>query len=202
MKMRMMMVGAALAVAAGIGTAQAASVDRSFTATGENCMQVNWSQETLAKHPKIAAACKAVLQRNGKFYVKFDAEVKKVADAGRQVTVDVDRGSTLTLTPREGATVLIDGKKTPVSKLRPGDQLTFYIPEDRFTTTMTVETPTPAEEVPIIEPPAPVEQVAMTTTDYSAMPHTASPLPLLGLAGLLLLAAGAGLTIRRRARGL
>ncbi len=61
-------------------------------------------------------------------------------------------GDTITLNPVEGRTVYIGGKKTPVKSLRPGDTLTFYIPEDRLTAAV-METPTaPVEEIAMAEP--------------------------------------------------
>jgi hypothetical protein len=85
-----------------------------------------------------------------------------------------------------------------VKSLRPGDTLTFYIPEDRFTAQV-METPTsPVEEIAVAEPT--VESVAMTSTDYS-MPKTASNWPLLALFGSLALGLAATLRTRRSLRG-
>jgi hypothetical protein len=188
---------AALAAAAGV-YAQTSSVDRSFTANGSNCLEVVWSPEMLAKHPKIASACQEVMQRDGKSYVKFEGEVKKVAKKGTEVVMDMKGGDTITLNPVEGRQVVVGGKKVPVKSLNPGDKLTFYVPEDRLTAAV-METPTaPIEEIPMGAPV--VEQVAMTTTDYS-MPHTASAWPVAALGGLLALGFAGVLRARRTLRG-
>jgi hypothetical protein len=85
-----------------------------------------------------------------------------------------------------------------VKSLRPGDTLTFYVPEDRLVAAV-METPSaPVEEI-AIAPPV-VEQVAMTTTDYS-MPHTASSWPMVALGGLLALGFAGVLRARRTLRG-
>jgi len=194
MNTRAKIIAAAFALAAAAGVnAQSSSVDKAFTANGQNCLEIAWSAETLAKHPKIASACQEVLQKDGKTYVRFDGEVKKVSKSGTEVVMDVKGGNVVTLNPPEGRTVYINGKKVPVKSLRPGDTLTFYIAEDRFTAAV-METPTsPVEEIPMAEPQ--VEQVAMTTTDYD-MPKTASSWPMLALFGVLAL--GLALTMRAR----
>jgi hypothetical protein len=198
MKTRAKIIAAAVALAAAAGVFAQSSVDRAFTATSDNCVAVNWSAETLAKYPKIASACREVMQKDGKTYVKFEGEVKKVAKGGTEVIVDVKGGNTVTLNPPEGRTVYIAGKKTPVKSLRPGDTLSFYIPEDRFIATV-METPSaPVEEIPM-GPPV-VEQVAMTTTDYSELPRTASNWPLVALFGVLAIGFAATMRARRAMR--
>ncbi len=133
------------------------------------------------------------MQKDGKSYVRFDGEVKKVSKGGTEVVMDMKGGNTVTLNPPEGRMVYVGGKKVPVKSLRPGDTLVFYIPEDRLTAAV-METPTaPVEDIPMAEPQ--VEQVAMTTTDYD-MPKTASSWPMLVLFGVLAL--GLALTMRAR----
>jgi hypothetical protein len=198
MKTRAKIIVAAAALAAAAGVYAQTSVDRSFTANGENCTQITWSPEMLAKHPKIASACQEVMQKDGKSYVKFEGEVKKVAKNGTEVVMDMKGGDTLTLNPQPGRQVVVGGRKVSVKSLSPGDKLTFYVPEDRLVAAV-METPTaPIEEIPIAPPV--VEQVAMTTTDYS-MPHTASSWPLVALGGLLALGFAGVLRARRTLRG-
>ncbi|HEX5160089.1 MAG TPA: hypothetical protein VFV88_00095 [Steroidobacteraceae bacterium] len=198
MKTRAMIIAAAFALAAAAGVNAQSSVDKAFTANGGNCLEIVWSPEMLAKHPKIASACQEVLQKDGKAYVRFDGEVKKVSKGGTEVVMDMKGGDTITLNPAEGRTVYIGGKKVPVKSLRPGDTLTFYIPEDRLTAAV-METPAaPVEEIPLADPQ--VETVAMTSTDYS-MPKTASNWPLLALFGVLALGLAATLRTRRALRG-
>jgi uncharacterized membrane protein len=198
MKTRAKIIAAAAALAAAAGVYAQSSVDRSFTANGENCTQITWSAEMLAKHPKIASACQEVMQRDGKNYVKFEGEVTKVSKGGTEVVMDMKGGDKLTLNPQPDRTVMVGGRKVAVKTLRPGDKLTFYVPEDRVVAAV-METPTaPVEEISIAPPV--VEQVAMTTTDYS-MPHTASSWPLVALGGLLALGFAGVLRARRTLRG-
>jgi len=196
MKTRAMIIAAAVALAAAAGVfAQSSSVDKAFTANGSSCLEIVWSPEMLAKHPKIASACQEVMQKDGKSYVRFDGEVKKVSKGGTEVVMDMKGGDAITLHPKEGRSVYIAGKKTPVKSLRPGDTLTFYIPEDRLTAAV-METPAaPVEEIDM----GPPVQVAMTTTDYS-MPTTASNWPLLALFGALAIGLAAAMRTRRAFR--
>jgi hypothetical protein len=181
MNTRAKILAAAFALAAAAGVNAQSSIDKSFTAAGTTCADITWSPEMLAKHPKIGSACQEVMQRNGVTYVKFDGTVKKVAKGGSEVTMDMKGGDKLVLNPDPNRTVNIGGKKTPVKSLRPGDTLTFYVPETRV---VAIETPeAPAEEIPI-GPPV-VEQMAMTTTTYEDLPKTASSWPLAGLLGAL-----------------
>ena len=181
MNTRAKILAAAFALAAAAGVNAQSSIDKSFTAAGTTCADITWSPEMLAKHPKIGSACQEVMQRNGVTYVKFDGTVKKVAKGGSEVTMDMKGGDKLVLNPDPNRTVNIGGKKTPVKALRPGDTLTFYVPETRV---VAIETPeAPAEEIPI-GPPV-VEQMAMTTTTYEDLPKTASSWPLAGLLGAL-----------------
>jgi hypothetical protein len=199
MKTRAKIFAAAVALAATAGVFAQSSTDRAFTANGTDCLQVNWSAETLDKYPAIASACQEVMQKDGKTYVKFDGEVKKVAKGGTEVVMKMKGGKQdLVLNPPEGRMVVMGGKKVPVKSLRPGDTLTFYVPEDRFVAAV-METPAaPVEEIPLSAPV--VEQVAMTTTDYS-MPHTASSWPMLALGGLLALGLAGVLRARRSLTG-
>jgi hypothetical protein len=184
MNTRAKIIAAAFALAAAAGVNAQSSVDKSFTANGMSCAEVNWSGETLAKYPNIGKACQEVMQRNGTTYVKFGGEVKKVAKNGTEVTMGM-KGSdaTLVLHPEAGRTVNIGGKKTLVKSLRPGDELTFYVPDTRLVAAVMDTPDAPVEEIPI-GPPV-VQQMAMTTTTYDDLPKTASSWPLVGLLGAL-----------------
>jgi hypothetical protein len=197
-----MIVTAAAAVAC--ATAFAQSPSRAFTATGASCGEVAWSQESLALYPRIASACEEVMQRDGRYYVRFSGEVQRVADRGRLVTINFRDGDRLTLTPPENMALFINGRRTPVTDLRPGDELRFYVPQDTLAASFfESEAPTAQVQVVPIAPAAPAEQglVAQNQPAPGArLPRTASPLPLVGAVALALLAFGAALTVRRRAR--
>lgn len=177
------------------------SADAAFTATGTNCEDVTWSDEALAEYPNIASACQEVLERDGRYYVKFEGEVRRVRNAGQEVTVNFRGGDTLTLSPPENMSLTIDGRTRRARDLRPGDALTFYVPQDQLAANFFAEEPaaTPPQVVPI----TPSEELVAQedTSSDEALPTTAGVLPYGAVAGVLLLAAGALLTLRRRLFG-
>lgn len=190
-------IAAVFALAAAVGVpAQAA--DRAFTATGTDCTQITWSQEQLAKHPKIGVACKEVVQRNGKTYVKFEGDVKKVTNKGQEVTLQVAQGAQLTVNPPEGLRVNMEGKNIPVRDLRPGDKLTFYVPEDRLVAQLDTTEESVAQAAPITAPVVQTYETPAPSSDYAYnMPRTASTFPLLALFGAIMIILGATITARR-----
>jgi hypothetical protein len=183
MNTRAKILAAAVAMAAAAGVFAQNKVDKSFTASDtSDCTQINWSPEMLAKHPKIASACQEVMHRDGKTYVKFEGTVKKVAKGGSEVTMDMKGADRIVLNPDPNKVMYIGGNKVKVKNLKPGDTLTFYVPDGRVVAAV-METPTaPVEEIPISE--APMVQVAQTETTYD-MPKTASSWPLMALFGAL-----------------
>jgi hypothetical protein len=199
MKTRAKILAAAVALAAAAGVFAQNKVDKSFTASETNdCTQINWAPEMLAKHPKIASACQEVMHRDGRTYVKFEGEVKKVSKGGKEVVMDMKGGDKITLNPDPEKMVYVGGNKVKVKNLRPGDTLTFYVPDGRVVAAV-METPTaPVEEIPISE--APMVQVAQTETTYD-MPKTASSWPLVALFGALAIGFAGLLRARRANRG-
>jgi hypothetical protein len=173
-----------------------------FTATGTMCSDVTWSEQAVALYPRIATACRDVLQRDGKYFVRFEGEVVRVADRGQQLTIDFRDGDRLTLTPPENLSLTINNQPTPVRELRPGDDLTFYVPQDQLAAAFFAGQPAtaPVQTVPI----APTAREPVLAQNQRAparvLPRTASLLPLTGAAGLILALFGAALTVRRRMR--
>ena len=172
------------------------SVDRSFKVTSKNCDGVQWSAESLARYPTIGAACQSVEERNGKTYVKFQGTVKR-NDRGKQLVVDFKDAGDMTLTPPAETHLYVQGKRTPVSDLRRGDELNFYIAEDRLAAQFPESDAETAQfvAVPIATQEAPEEESEQMA---AALPETASPAPLLALCGLTALGFGALLTLYRR----
>ncbi len=173
-----------------------------FTATGTTCEDVTWSQETIAKYPHIQQSCQTVTQRDGKYFVTFTGEVRRVADGGRKLVMDFKDGERVELNTPPDMTVTLDGKTTPVRQLRPGDMLTFYVPQDRFVAQLPQGTEV---SVPVrISAPEPVRTALVPNATMKAaapeMPKTASELPMLALLGVLLTAGGFTMTGLRYAR--
>lgn len=195
-----MLIGVAALMTSTIVLAQGRG-DRVFTATGTSCDQITWSAEALRDYPLIASACREVMERDGRYFVRFDGEVRRVADRGREVTIQFRDGDRLTLAPPENLSITINGRPTAPRDLRPGDELRFYIPQDQLAATFFAGQPetAPAQEVPIS--PAPEQElVAAAPEPRAALPRTASALPAAGVTALLLLSLGGVLTAVRVVR--
>jgi len=101
------------------------------------CDEVNWGEEVLKAFPNASKGCHSVMMKNNQPYAKYVAEVQSVDRNTKEVTLHMldksDKAmSKVVIAPKEGASVKIDGKDTPVSKLKKGDRVSFYIPHDRW----------------------------------------------------------------------
>jgi hypothetical protein len=186
-----------LATACLIACASAAhaqsKTDRSFTAVSDNCDAVQWSQRALATYPTIASACQSVEERNGKKYVKFSGTVKSSQNGGQKLVVNFKDGGEVTLTPPAQTQLYVNGKKTPISDLARGDELNFYIAEDRLAAQFP-ETESASARLVVV--PIYIQD----TQELASLPSTAGPLPLLTLLGTLSLGLGGFLSLYRRRR--
>lgn len=175
------------------------SVDRSFKTTSNDCSAVVWSDAALKAYPTIASACQAVEERDGKKYVKFEGRVARNINRGEQLAINFKDASEMTVTPPANTVLYVNGRKTPVSQLQRGDELKFYVPEDRLAAQFH-EDNTPQTQyvvVPIVYREIIREEVPERT---ASLPSTASELPLVALSGMLLLGLGAGLSLYRLRR--
>jgi Cu/Ag efflux protein CusF len=101
------------------------------------CDEVNWGEEVVKAFPNASKGCHSVMMKNNQPYAKYVAEVQSVDRTTKEVTLNMldtkDKAfSKVVIAPKEGAHVKIDGKDTPVSKLKKGDRVSFYIPHDRW----------------------------------------------------------------------
>jgi hypothetical protein len=197
MTSRITVLGAALALAFSTNAFAQRSADAAFTTTGASCEEVTWSEQALEQYPNIANACQEVMERDGEYYVRFEGEVRRVSDRGGRVTIAFEEGDTLTLTPPENLTLMIDGRERAPRELRPGDELTFYVPQDQLTATFFAGQPETSEpqEVPIS--PGTEDLLAQADDVGSELPRTAGFLPFVGVGGLALLGLGGVLTLWR-----
>lgn len=157
-----------------------------------NCDDLVWSAQVLAANPDIALSCQGVYARNGELYAKVTIELTRV------------RGNRLTFRPRhtngsEGARrsitvgnnwrADIDGRKYRAAELVPGQELSVYIPEDRFALAVHDGAFDGDEEL-----------ISIDEATVVAMPKTASPIYATLAAGLSLLGLGVIMTLQRRLR--
>ncbi len=206
--------GATLALLLSVSSFAQRGGNAAFTATGERCEDVTWSQEALQRYPNIASACQEVLERNGSYFVRFEGDVRRVADRGNRVTISFEGGDTLTLTPPENLRLIIDGRERAPRDLRPGDDLTFYVPQNQLAATFFAGQPATSEpqEVPIspttdstddlLAQADDIPATQPTETEQPRLPGTASFLPFAAVGGFALIGLGGALTLWRKLRPL
>ncbi len=192
-----------MSAAVALGTSAIVSaqsrIDRTFTATGQSCDQITWSKEALAAYPNIAEACKEVVERDGRTFVRFEGTVQRTANRGQEVTVDFAGGNQMTLTPPENLSLYMNGRRSSVASLRRGDQLNFFVPENRLAAHFyESEAPTAQAQVVPIRVTTVRLAAAPPESQQDTLPSTASILPIFGIAGLFLTLIGAGMTAHRR----
>jgi hypothetical protein len=145
------LIGAALALPLSIGTALAADPMESDTKIA--CSEVKYSSEFLSKYPDAPAACLEAVEKGGKRYAKFNAKV--YLNSADRTTVELlnvkgDALTTFSFKPGPDASVNIDGKPTKFKDLRAGEQISFWVSEDRLTAS---ELPGTTEESWAVLPP-------------------------------------------------
>jgi len=177
-------VGMALSLSA--GSLMAAKAVESTTVT---CADLNWSAEVLASNPDVGEACRAVYEKDGKLYAKTSVEVVRVRGntmTFRPLHTDGTKGDSRSVTLEPSWRATIAGRQYRASDLMRGQNLNVYLPEDRFALALEDDDGIDAGDIMDIE-------------EATAMPETASPLFLFGLAGGAFLALGGLLSgIRRR----
>jgi|SRR5690606_18043645 len=135
--------------------AQEGAPERAFVASGKSCDNVTWARRTLTLFPNIKSACRAVVAREGQYYARLEGEVIRVSDSGRQVTLRLAGGDLMTMTPPRQVSVFVNGRRTGIRELRPGDRFDFYVPQDSLAVTFYVENPGVAPvRAPIVYEPA------------------------------------------------
>ncbi len=204
MKLKMETMGLALAICglmfAGVTVAQDLDVD-SLSATDEDaasCAAVKWNAQLLAEYPRVAKACHEVIESDGQKWARFETELVGVNRSGAVRSNFKDRQDNymgaITIMPAHDQMVAIDGRDYRFSELRAGQMLNVYVPEGTYGFSLAPGAP-PAQVVEISEEPAPV---ATAEPVVARLPSTAGPLPWFALGGLLSLAGGIGIAIRRR----
>src|SRR5262245_15436135 len=94
------------------------------------CDEVQWTDARISK------SCVAVVERNGKRYVKLSGKVTKKNKNFITVMLDNSKQE-LTWAPDLGETVSIDGKEVSPMSVVIGQPLRFYVPEAQVAKTPT-----------------------------------------------------------------
>jgi hypothetical protein len=135
MKMRTAMVG--LVLIAPLSVAWGAKAVDPETMTKVPCSDLHFSKAFLQKYPQAPNACIEGRQdKSGAKYGKFHAKI--YLNSSDRTTVQLldakgDTKTTFSFKPKPGSTITVNGKKTRVQDLSPGDELDFWIPETRMT---------------------------------------------------------------------
>ena len=177
-----------LAIATGM--ALSLSMGQAAMAQTPTCADISWSATVLANNPDIAQTCRGVYEKDGQLFAKATIEVVRVRGntiTFRTLHTDGTRGDSRSMTVDSGWRASIGGRNYRASDLMRGQELNVYLPSDRWALMVEDDdgmTDDDAEHV--------IEEAV-------AMPVTASPLFLVGLAGGGFLALGGLLSgIRRR----
>jgi len=168
-------------------------------AQAPTCDDIEFKANVTDQFPNVADGCLEVVERDGKLYAKFVAEV--VRARGSQITLDIKTkdGSSIrqSFEPASDFRVNLDGRSHRVRDLVRGQEIRIYLPSDRWAVAQVEEPSVPVVVAPLAPPPtAPEPKPEMV----AELPGTASPLPLMGLGGILLVFLGGGLTAIRRLR--
>lgn len=157
------------------------------------CDDLVWSAQVLAANPDIRESCQGVYQRGDELYARVEITLTRVR--GNRLTfrpshLDGSQGRPRSIVVPGSWRATIDGQEYRARELMAGQQLSVFIPEDRFALALGESTLASGEDIELIE----IEEAAVVTS----MPKTASILPSAFLAGALLL--GTGLVLRGRRR--
>lgn len=104
-----------------------------------SCDELVWSAQMLATNPDIKDACLGVYQKGPNFYAKV--RLKLISIRGnrlsfRAVHKDGSLGSTRSIVVDNDWRATIDGRQLRAQQLEPDQELSVYIPEDRFALAM------------------------------------------------------------------
>jgi hypothetical protein len=163
-----------------------------------SCDEVQWKSEVLGAFPNIAKACQEVVVKDGKRYIRVEGTVKRMV--GDTATIRLaGTNDEITISPKTNSFFTATNDKISGKDVAVGQNLRFYIPEERIAVVPSMDEPA-VTEIPVVAAPAPapapVEAAAAPAAE--ALPKTASPLPLVGLLGFGFLALGGMFSALRR----
>ena len=145
------------------------------------------TEEAKMRFGKLAGACEGVYDIDGNLYVRAEMVIRKIHNG--TVTLYLPASDeTVEVTPNMDNSAYLDGRKRRFRDLSRGDEVELYVSMDRFFEER-------YDEIGV----ATDDDVMMTSAAaVSALPTTASSLPLFGLISGLLLSVGGLMRLRRR----
>lgn len=178
-----------------------------------DCDSLRAQEQLLASHPEVGAACESIVSVEGRRYLLMSAEVREVAE--EQLVLRF-RGATqdTVFSPGADQPIAVDAAPALPADTAVGSPLRVFVPEDRLLEVFGEASRVGQPPVAVaVQPDESKEARDARISNYTCcprrrpwypiidvLPQTATPLPLIGLLGLGLLATAAGLA-RRRFRG-
>lgn len=172
------------------------------SAQAAECSSVQFSEAVLARFPNIAKACYDVIEKQGQEYAVIKADLIRTDQDALYVRVkhpDGSRSDTRRIPVDRDFRVVINGSSVGLDQVAVGQELTTYVKVSEPVVAMALDRDE-IQTAPLLEPavPLPVAAVAANTPPPPPMPRTASLVPAMGLAGVVLLAVGLLLGWSRR----
>lgn len=178
--------------------------------TAGDCDSVRAQAQLIASHPEVGAACESIVSVEGRRYLRMSAEVREVAE--EQLVLRF-RGATqdTVFSPGAEQPIAIDAAPALPIDTAVGSPLRVFVPEDRLLEVFGEASSVGQHPVAVaVQPGESKEARDARISNYTCcprrrpwypiidvLPQTATPLPLIGLLGLGLLATAAGLARRR-----
>jgi hypothetical protein len=165
-----------------------------------SCSDLTFTGPVAREFPDARNACLDVVTRDGRPFAHFNARIRSVRGNTVEAEFKMPDGTftrPISVTPDPSSRVRIAGRNYRWSELSRGQELDVYLPPDRWEIAVPED---PAQEfaaaptvtVFVISEPSP-------TVAANTLPRTASPLPLAGALGGLLVTLGLVVAgIRRR----
>jgi len=155
------------------------------------CQTAVFDAAVQARFPRIREVCLDVVTKDAQDYAVVKGQLVRIGFNNelahlKPILPDGTKADTMSIPMHPDRKVLVDGNQVLPKDLTVGQTLTFYVKVSE-----PVAMVLPADNAPLEPLPVPEAETEMAAAP--SMPKTASQLPLIGLAGLALLALGGAL---------
>lgn len=103
------------------------------------CKDLVWSAQLVKGDPDIQEFCQGVYVKGDTLYAKLRIELTRIRGnrlSFRAIHPNGRQGQQRSITVKTGWRIKLDGEELRATDLQPGQQLSVYIPEDRFALTL------------------------------------------------------------------
>jgi hypothetical protein len=178
-----------------------------------DCDSLRAQAQLLERHPEVGTACESIVAIEGRRYLLMSAELRQVQPEQLVLRFRGATGDTV-LSPGADPPIASDAGPALPADTAVGSPLRVFVPEDRMLEVFGGATAVDRSAVPVAVQPAESSDARdARISNYTCcprrrpwypiidvLPQTATPLPLIGLLGLGLLAVAAGLARLRLRR--